>query len=1069
MNRGRLRPVPDKEDVTIKVMAPPPSPASGSGKAALVISILALVTTVAFVAVSAPVVANRISLLQDAVDETAAITAGNISFVGDVTGNTTLNVVSGIQGAPVDASGPVYGDIFTYDGASWTTQNRVNVTGNVTTASHLVTDKITSSTRTSPILVESNPRPQATSVLYLINTTSLISYDVQSGIMTVIGTLAAVLEDIAFCPDGTLYGKGSAGTLYEIDPLTANFTLIASGYPEQANTNTLACSPDGELYGTYYGYIYRYSRTNSSYENLGSFPEGNSNQGDLVFVGSTMYFGTYYRALRAFPNPSDPSTSYDINQIGGSDPSSGSLLTLGFGTTCTDDGVQLWGTNGASLYQIDTYSADVASIVTLPSSASNYNGMTSTCFAAPATALKMRGNLDLDMHDITHVSRMYVDNIYSSGTFTVPSARIHVHDTLNLHSTSRKGTNITFEDDGGTGYRSAIMWRTDTNLYRSTTSTIRTDNRFNVAQTVDSKYEVSANGNVATLGSQSGLYFVGNVPSINGLRTVVVGYDGGSGYAANNILTVTGCGGTGGTVTVTSVSSGVVTAITMTRPGTGYVVGTNCATTGGAGTGASINITAVGSTTVTSAIAYQAIPVYAAGSYVTPAVTTAIGFQVAASSLGNGPVTVGTHIGIDIPATAAVATNAYGIRVAAPTGGTTLNQAMNFVANTLASGGITFGADATRSTNLYRSTTSTLRSDGKLNVAFNVDSTYEISANGNVASAIGASSGVKFLGNIPSISGLLTVVVGFDGGTGYAVNNVLTVTGCSGSGGTVTVSSVSGGVVTAVTVTRPGTGYIVGTNCATTGGAGTGATVNITAIGSTTVTTAIGYQVTPINAVGLFVTPAVTTAIGLQVAASNLGSGPVTVGTHIGVDIPATSAVATNAYGIRLAAPTGGTTINQAMNFVANTLPSGGITFGADSVLANWYRSAASTIKSDGDISVRHVITTAASIPTAAAGAGAGTGPTITVAAGSSDCRMMITVLTGSSPGAGVIFTLSYNVAFPSAVNAVVFSPRNAAAAALSGTSMPYIVSETVSVFTFNSGSAALAATTTYIWNFQAC
>jgi hypothetical protein len=797
----------------------------GKSRIALVVSILALIVIVAFVSVSAPVVANRISLLQDAVDET---TAGAISLLGDVTGNTTLNVVTAIQGAPVDASSPVYGDIFTYNGASWTTQNQVNVTGNVTTASHLVTDRITSSTRTSPILVESNPRPQDTSILYLINTASLFSYNVVSGTLTVIGPLAAVLEDIAFCPDGTLYGKGSAGTLYEIDPLTANFTLIASGYPEQADTNTLACSPDGELYGMFYGYLYRYSRTNSSYETLGLTPQGNSNQGDLVFVGSTLYFGTNYGYLTVV-NISDPSASYDLNPTAGS-----GYLTFGFGTTCTDDGVQMWGTNGASLYQIDPHSGDGRAPITLPSSTSNYNGMTSTCFAAPATALKMRGNLDLDMHDITHVSRMYVDNIYSSGTFTVPSARIHVHDTLNLHSTSRKGTNITFEDDGGTGYRSAIMWRTDTNLYRSTTSTIRTDNRFNVAQTADSKYEVSANGNVAsTLGSVSGLSFVGNVPSINGLRTVVVGYDGGSGYVANNILTVTGCGGTGGTVTVTTVSSGVVTAITITRPGTGYVVGTNCATTGGAGTGATINITAVGSTTVTTAVAYQA---------------------------------------------------------------------------------------------------------------------------------------------------------------------------------------------------------------------------------------------TPINAAGLYVTPAVTTAIGLQVAASNLGNGPVTVGTHIGVDIPATSAVATNAYGIRLAAPTGGTTINQAMNFVANTLPSGGITFGADSVLANWYRSAASTIKSDGDINVRHVITTAASIPTAAAGTGAGTGPTITVAAGSSDCRMMITVLTGTTPTAsGNVFVLTYNIAFPSAVNAVVFAPRNAAAAALSGTSAPFVSSEATTTFTFTAGSAALTATTTYIWNFKAC
>jgi len=69
------------------------------------------------------------------------------------------------------------------------------------------------------------------------------------------------------------------------------------------------------------------------------------------------------------------------------------------------------------------------------------------------------------------------------------------------------------------------------------------------------------------------------------------------------------------------------------------------------------------------------------------------------------------------------------------------------------------------------------------------------------------------------------------GGTGYTVNDVLTVSG--GTGGTVTATTVSAGVVTAVTLTTAGTGYTTGTGKATTGGTGTGCTIEILTIGVT--------------------------------------------------------------------------------------------------------------------------------------------------------------------------------------------------------------------------------------------
>ena len=81
-------------------------------------------------------------------------------------------------------------------------------------------------------------------------------------------------------------------------------------------------------------------------------------------------------------------------------------------------------------------------------------------------------------------------------------------------------------------------------------------------------------------------------------------------------------------------------------------------------------------------------------------------------------------------------------------------------------------------------------------------------------------------------SGAITAVnaTPTNGGTGYTLNDVLTVTTGDGTA-TVTATGVTDGVVTAVTLTSGGTtGYRGGTGQATSGGTGNGCTVNVTAI-----------------------------------------------------------------------------------------------------------------------------------------------------------------------------------------------------------------------------------------------
>lgn len=80
-----------------------------------------------------------------------------------------------------------------------------------------------------------------------------------------------------------------------------------------------------------------------------------------------------------------------------------------------------------------------------------------------------------------------------------------------------------------------------------------------------------------------------------------------------------------------------------------------------------------------------------------------------------------------------------------------------------------------------------------------------------------------------SASGLFQTSIN-NAGTGYAVNDVLTVVQSGASGGTVTVTSIgTGGAITGLSqpATAPGTGYSVASGLSTTGGTGSGATVNI--------------------------------------------------------------------------------------------------------------------------------------------------------------------------------------------------------------------------------------------------
>src|ERR1700687_2596165 len=86
------------------------------------------------------------------------------------------------------------------------------------------------------------------------------------------------------------------------------------------------------------------------------------------------------------------------------------------------------------------------------------------------------------------------------------------------------------------------------------------------------------------------------------------------------------------------------------------------------------------------------------------------------------------------------------------------------------------------------------------------------------------------LGNPVTLNGgKITAVSIFAPGTGYKVNDILTVVQSGASGGTLKVTSVGSGGITGLSIQASGTGYSMANGLATTGGTGTGATVSIAA------------------------------------------------------------------------------------------------------------------------------------------------------------------------------------------------------------------------------------------------
>ncbi len=298
-------------------------------------------------------------------------------------------------------------------------------------------------------------------------------------------------------------------------------------------------------------------------------------------------------------------------------------------------------------------------------------------------------------------------------------------------------------------------------------------------------------GNTLTLSGGDNGAVVEVLSITTGALSAVNVNSGGSGYAVNDEIVVTG--GTGGQFScickVTTISGSSVTGLQILGNGTGYTSHTAVATTAlsGVGTGLTVDTTATGGAIASWGFTTDALhgTTYSAGTTYDLTGGAGSGAHIRVGSVVSGTIT--------------------------KTGTETWAEAGFIFDLVLGTGSVIInGTTYTYDTLTFIGDTTTL---------------YGITPD---PSALAAGSLVIQSVTIQTIevSGAISSIAINTQGSGYSVDDIVTIAG--GTGGTAKVTSVSSGMVTGLQLVTAGNGYTTGAGVATSGG-GSGLTVNIVA------------------------------------------------------------------------------------------------------------------------------------------------------------------------------------------------------------------------------------------------
>ncbi|WP_338846671.1 PEP-CTERM sorting domain-containing protein [Massilia sp. W12] len=176
--------------------------------------------------------------------------------------------------------------------------------------------------------------------------------DVATGQVQVIGSMGQAMTDIAFDPQGNLYGI-NFGQLFRINKTNAQLTLVGN---TGVGMNSLVFDYQGNLYGANNS-LYRINTNTGAAQLIGNGGAQYASSGDLAFVGSQLYLSNVYGG--------DTLTRLDVNTGAGTN-----VGNIGFSAVyglATNDNVHLYGMSNTTILNIDTLTGQGTALV-------NYGG-----------------------------------------------------------------------------------------------------------------------------------------------------------------------------------------------------------------------------------------------------------------------------------------------------------------------------------------------------------------------------------------------------------------------------------------------------------------------------------------------------------------------------------------------------------------------------------------------------------------------------------------------------------------------------------------------------------------------
>lgn len=169
---------------------------------------------------------------------------------------------------------------------------------------------------------------------------NLGTVDVEDGGVDIIGSMGVVMTDIAFNPNGDLFGI-SFNALFSIDPLTAAATFI--GFHHVPGGNALVFANDGTLYSAGFSStsLYQIDPMTGVTSSLGNM--GYASGGDLAFFDGSLYLASSSSQL-VNVDLSDVASTYAVGSFG---------VAGVYGLATGDDNV-LYAVANTSVYEVDT-------------------------------------------------------------------------------------------------------------------------------------------------------------------------------------------------------------------------------------------------------------------------------------------------------------------------------------------------------------------------------------------------------------------------------------------------------------------------------------------------------------------------------------------------------------------------------------------------------------------------------------------------------------------------------------------------------------------------------------------